>query len=250
MRAYVPHKTYISVLSPFGINSHKSAFSLKAIIEAESIDGTYDEGLGGVRLAEESAIVMKGTVKGNGPMFTELMRYTKVTELKRYVKTASVEENIIPSILEDAGVSLICTGSGTELYKDPGEGTERIVILAPTDAAEKALASRTNVPLNTVKKFVINFIGGDDLMTHEVVDGVQRIVQGLAIPSTTKVAFHSLCHADFPLEKASVTVLALNGEATALPSSEIMESVGKGEVYFHEGKWWTTLKENINYEVA
>jgi len=89
-------------------------------------------------------------------------------------------------------------------------------------------------------------------MVHEVMDGVQRMVQGLGITSTSKVALHSLCHSDFPLEKASVTVLALNGEAATPPTStsEILDSVGRGEVYFHEGKWWTTLQEHLNYDIA
>jgi hypothetical protein len=140
--------------------SHPSPTSLRAIIYAETVDESSDEGLGGVRLAQESAIAMKGTVKGaTGPMFTELTRYTQVTELKRYIRTASSDAHMIPSILENTGMSLICTGTGTELYQDPGEGTERIVILAPVDAAEKALASRKDESLlNTAKKIFINFI--------------------------------------------------------------------------------------------
>lgn len=251
VHSYMPSKPTTSVPLAFHVKSHSSPSHLRAIIYAESVDESYDEGLGGVRLAQESAIVMKGIVKGTGPMFTELTRYTQVTELKQYIKTAPPADQRIPSILENAGLTLVCTGTGTELYKDPGEGTERIVILAPVDAAKKALSNRTSKEsLHAAKKIFINFMGGDDLMAHEVIDAVEEMVQGLDISSTSRVTFHSLCHADFPLEKASVAVIALNDEITAQTSSEFTQSIERGEIYFHEGKWWTTLLENINHAVA
>jgi len=231
--------------------NHDSLPSLRAIIYAESIEESYDEGLGGVRLAQESAIVLKGSMKGSGPSFTEMTRYTQVTELKRYIKSSSSENHMIPSFLENTNMNLICTGTGIELYQDPGDTAVRNVILAPIDAVEKALLSSTSTQsLNTAKKIFINFMGGDDLMIHEVIDAVERIVQGLDITSTSRVTFHSLCHSDFPPDKASVTVLSLNGESKTETSSEFSESIERGEIYFHEGKWWTTLAENINHAVA
>jgi hypothetical protein len=234
--------TPIRSIRPIGAKSYRQKTSVNAIIYADSLDETYDDGLGGVRLAKESAIVMSGTVKSSGPMFTDL---------KRYTETTLCDSSAIPSIMKDAGVTLICSGTGAEVYQDPGEGTERIVILAPSDAANNALASRTKESLHTAKKIFINFIGGDDLMAHEVIDGVDRVVQGLDINSSSKVTFHSLCHTDFPLEKASVTVLALHSHtADTTSSSNMVESIKRGELYFHEGKWWTTLEENVNTNLA
>lgn len=197
---------------------------LQGYIAADSTDEEVDMTLGGVGLAEQSALLMIGNVdKKGGAIATDLKRYTDVSELKE-------------QSFEKDGVTVLSTGVGIELYKDPGSGTEKTIILAPLEAIENALVSINDNAAKDAKKILINFTGGDDLMVHEVLDSVEIAAASLNLP---KVEFRSLCHKSFPAEKCCVVILKVSS------GSDLSE-----DIYWHEGSWWTLRRENLNTAVA
>mmetsp|Transcript_741 Transcript_741/g.680 ORF Transcript_741/g.680 Transcript_741/m.680 type:complete len:262 (-) Transcript_741:7-792(-) len=204
-------------------------------------EGLVDEGLGGVRLVQESAVKINGIVDGSShiPEAKDLTHYTKVTELSE----ASMKD-----ITSKAGVTIISTGTGNELYKDPGTSTLSQIVYAPSEAVTNALSSAPNASVSNAKKVVFNFVGGDDLMIFEVVDAIKTMVDGLDISQKkTEIIFNSLCHSQFPNEMASVTVTAISGDSTdttELTGAEKCASMG--EIYFHQGKYWTVTEEDSN----
>jgi hypothetical protein len=216
------------------------------VISPEDTDFQFDTGRGGVRLAQESAVGLQGTVKptdGNTATatFQELVRYTSVRE---------VTEQQVQDTFQKVGAKLICTGQGQELYQDPGTTLEKIVILAPVQAAQDASRGASPVPDNTAK-IVINVLGGDDLQFLEVKDALELLVPKLAnIGSKTQIQFHSLCHTSFPLEQVTITVVALPNEASSNGMSGALKSIANGQVYFRDGPWWTVAPEDINTALA
>ncbi len=201
-----------------------SCTKLFAYIAADSTDEDYDAKQGGVGLAEDNAILMLGKVDRKGG--------ATATGLKHYTVVSTFDDKEI----EKNGVSVICQGSGTETYSDPGQGTEKNIILSPLGAVADAL---NNVDQGAIskesKKICINFTGGDDLMVHEVLEGVQSLVSELNLSMDNSIEFRSLCYSDFPVDKCSVVALSVPG------GSELSENV-----YWHEGKWWTLLERDLN----
>jgi hypothetical protein len=209
--------------SPFQGSAFRST-KLQGYIAADSTDEEVDMTLGGVGLAEQSALLMIGNVdKKGGAIANDLKRYTDVSELKE-------------QSFEKHGVTVLSTGEGMELYKDPGSGSEKTIILAPLEAIENALVSIDDNAAKDAKKILINFTGGDDLMVHEVLDSVEIAAASLNLP---KIEFRSLCHKSFPAEKCCVAILKVSSE------SDLTE-----DIYWHEGNWWTLRKENLNTAVA
>jgi phage gp36-like protein len=214
---------------------------MSSVIKGEELGREpFDEGQGGVRLAEESAIKISGTVKhGPGkaePDLSDLVRYNKITQ---------VDEASAQSALKDAGARIASTGRGTELYKDPGETIVGEVILAPMDAAKDALNAAGS--LKDATKVVFNFLGGDDLQLLEVLDAMDFMIKdALDINTKAKIYFNSLSHNSFPTESVTLTVVAMDSQVEGAPT----KGVGSGEVYFHDGKWWTVDENDINTAVA
>lgn len=202
---------------------------LQGYIAADSTDEEVDWTLGGVGLAQNNAIVMIGKVDKKGEV--------TATDMTRYTELSTFDENN----LGKKGISVVCKGEGIELYQDPGLGTQTTIVLAPLEAISNALdAVDKPVASKDAKKILINFAGGDDLMVHEVLEGVRRLSSSLSFPKDQAIEFRSLCHNSFPVEKCSVVVLSVAGG-----SGPVNENV-----YWHEGKWWTLLEENLNESVA
>ena len=212
-----------------------------AVIKGEELGrAPFDEGQGGVRLAEESAIKICGTVKhGPGkadPNLSDLVRYKKVTK---------VDEATVQSALHEAGARIVCIGKGTELYKDPGETIVAEVILAPMDAAKDALNAAGS--LKDATKVVFNFLGGDDLQLIEVMDAMDFMIkEALDINTKAKIYFNSLSHSSFPNERATLTLVAVD----VLSEGEPPKGIGAGEVYFQDDRWWIVLDDDINTDIA
>ena len=199
---------------------------LHGFIAADSVDEEIDMTLGGVGLAQESAILLLGKVDKRGSAI--------VTDMKRYTDVTAFDEQ---DSMDQKGVSVLCKGEGIELYQDPGTRTDKLIILAPLDAISNALDDVNDaVAKKDAKKILINFTGGDDLMVHEVLESVKSLVSSLDLQSSNQsIQFRSMCHKSFPIEKCSVVVLSVaNG-------SELTD-----DLYWHEGKWWTLLEENLN----
>jgi hypothetical protein len=221
------------------------------VIKSEEMDFEIDVGRGGVRLAQESAVKMVGQVKHKPGSATaqlqDLIRYTDVTLL---------DEKDVKDQLQTMGATIVCTGQGKELYKDPGETAEVVVVLAPLDAVRDALMGAGSAM--TADKLVINVAGGDDLQVKEVIEALEELVLDLDVPTKAKIHFNSLSHSSFPKLAATVTAVAV-ALAVALPEEGkgkeeassggkkgAEKSVAEGEVYFSEGKWYTVVQEDIN----
>lgn len=204
-----------STTTPTTTTSNTKLFGL---IAADVEEEENDMKQGGVGLAQDCAILILGNVDKNGmPTATEMKRYNKVSSA---------------SSLSD-GATVLCKGSGDELYQDPGLGIDKTIILAPLDAVEKALVSIENKSSSS-GKISINFTGGDDLMLHEVLEAVQNLVSGMDLYKN-KVEFRSLCHTSFPMEKCSVAALQLSDDSGA-----------SSDTYWHEGQWWNLSEDELN----
>ena len=206
------------------VKSASTTSKLNGYIAADADEEQVDMSLGGVGLAHESALVMVGNVDRKGsPIATDLLRYTDVTSLDE-------------KQLGEHSISVLCKGEGTEVYQDPGTGTDSTIILAPYEAIAEAL---TSIDLSVVgkdaKKIVINYCGGEDLLVHEVFGSLQSLLSSLDLPKNQSVQFRSLCHQSFAPEKCGVAVLSIAG------GSDFTDNV-----YWHAGQWYTLLEENLN----
>ncbi|KAL7570098.1 hypothetical protein ACA910_017129 [Epithemia clementina (nom. ined.)] len=246
---------------------------LSTVIYANVDDFNHDPGQGGVRLAEESALLLKGTVPplassgskqggdNNRPKPSELIRYKQLTPITE---------------LSQPLVQVIATGIGKELYKDPGEGTEQVIELAPFEAVKdlwnKVLQSEeVNSLMDPNLQHVhVSIVGGDDLQVLEVLDALAELRQALdntmQLSSNNNpkknvpVLFSSLTHASFPLEQVTMTLVAVlsrpsdgsdddddeNNSSIMGARSGIDKAVADGQIFISEGKYWTVVEEDIN----
>jgi hypothetical protein len=177
---------------------------LNGYIESDSVDAEYESG--GLDLAIENTILVSGSVDKKGTAIAK--------EMKHFSK-------VINTDLASSGCKVFCKGEGQEIYKDPGLSTEKIISLAPYSAVENALNSIESE--NKDGDIFINFTGGDDLMLHEVLGSIEKLVSGLGLSS--KVQFNSLCEPSFPMEKCSVVAVS-SGDCN-------------GQIYYNSGSWFT-----------
>ena len=244
----------ILVSSAIALASHASSFTLNTcnnklatgrssstklfqLIQGDAADDTeeLDENAGGVGLANRSAIKITG-VSGTAQ---ELVRYEKITE---------VDVSVAKSIMESADCQLVCSGSGQELYMDPGSSNkydDKVVRLAPHEAAQKALTSMASAVTigEGTKSVVMNFLGGDDLIVGEVLQACDMLVDGFDFPAKTKFTFNSVSFTDVPTDVCTVTVVASAGKAGGLEGVD--QSVARGELYNLDGKWYTVSEDDI-----
>ena len=220
---------------------HKNSNSaLHSVIRAGDDDFALDPNSGGIGLAKESVIKVTGQVNHKpgsaDPKPSELLRYTQLQELSESQVSSSVQ-------------SIVCTGRGKELYRDPGETTIKEVTYAPLDAVRDAMNAAGST--QEAEKLVINFVGGDDLQIMEVLSAVQQMVLNLDVKTSTKIFFNSICHRTFPFEQAYVTVVAMANSAGGGESlTGADKALASGEIYFHDGKYFTLSEEHINAAVA
>jgi len=211
------------------------------VIQGTKEEEIIDEGLGGVRLAKECALKISGKARKKKSQ-TE----AEATDLKRYDKVVELDWEKVRGVAEAAGNEVVCTGGGKELYKDPGDSVSKEIYLAPMEAAVDALSSAPTA--KDAECVVINVLGGEDLILHQAMEAVKYIVQGLQLSDKAKIVFHSLCHSSFPLEYASVTVVARGSKEDDQKSTGIDRSLANGQLYFQRGKWWTVIDEDLNYD--
>ena len=232
-----PPTTTTTALASSAVDNIKST-----VISPDDSDFKFDTGLGGVRLAQESAVKMSGTMKHKGGSATLSFK-----ELSRYTGLEEVADDFVQAQLQKVGGKVICTGRGQEMYKDPGSSMDKIVVLGPMDAAEDAWKGAS--PAADAAYVVINVLGGDDLQFLEVKAALEMMVPNLAI-GKAKVTFNSLCHASLPLEQVTITAVALPEDASSNGLAGTEKAVADGEVYFRDGKWWTVVEGDINTDLA
>jgi hypothetical protein len=217
--------------------SSTPSFGKTTVISPDDNDFQFDTGLGGVRLAQESAVKLTGSVKASkgasAASFKDLVRYTALQE----VSDSQLQDQL------PLGARVIASGSGVESYQDPGSGSEKVVLLAPLRAVEDALQAAKSA--SDAGEVVINVLGGDDLQFLEVKDALEQLVPQLDIGKAA-VRFHSLCHHSCAATSVTVTIVALAADTSSNGLSGVSKAIASGEVYFCDGKWWTVVEEDIN----
>merc|ERR1712194_465267 len=171
--------------------------------------------MGGVRLAQESAIKIVGEIK-HKPGKSESLP----SDLMRYNNLKTVDESAVQGALSNTGSTIICSGQGVEDYKDPGETTNKIVLYAPMEAVKDAVTNAASAMES--ERLVFNFLGGDDMIAGEVMEAGSELVLTLDIPTKTQVFFNSLSHTTIPKGTCTVTVVSVGG-----PADDSLSSVEK-----------------------
>jgi hypothetical protein len=215
------------------------------VIKADDNDFIFDEGAGGVQLATASIIKLIGTVK-HGPGKAEAI----INDLVRYTKLKKVEldknnSNLVGTIL--------CTGTGKELYKDPGTSTDATIVLASNDAVKNALGSAKSAMTSTA--LVINLMGSSDSQVLEILESIRKLVLSLDVPTKTKISFNSISTSDMQPLTSTVTVVSFDETSTSSTTSSsgqtsIDKAIASGELYFNQGSYYTLLEDDINTAVA
>lgn len=217
------------------------SWELHEIIRADDIDlQAVDTGLGGVRLAQESAIKITGDVR-HKPGSAE----SKPKDLLRYTGLTTIEESKAKDVLEKSGGKIIATGQGVEFYQDPADTLETVVKLGPMEAVKDAMNSAASAI--DEKTLVFNFLGGDDLIMGEVMDATNELVVMMDIATKAKIRFNSISQSSIPSGTCTVCVVAVGVSEEELTGAE--ESIAAGEVYARDGVWYTVDKANINTAV-
>lgn len=223
-------------------SSSSSISKLFSLIKGEAQGSEpFDENEGGVGLARRTAVKITGVSKKDdgGSDAQELVRYDQMRE---------IDDSSAKSMLEKSNCQLLCSGEGKEMYQDPGSSIDtegKVIKLAPLEAASNALSSvASSVTIGEdAKSIVLNFLGGDDLIIGEVFQACDMLVEGLDFPSKTKVTFNSVSLEDFPSDECAVTVVASSMQTGGLEGVDA--GVAKGELYIHEGKWFTMSEGDI-----
>lgn len=231
------------IATPSVTTTRRSPSSLNAVIRPESVDFDFDVGQGGVRLAEESVIKLAGKVvhkPGSAdPSIKELIRYTCLVP---------VDEKVVMAALAKSGATIVATGRGAELYKDPGDTAQDVVIYAPLDAVRDSLAGAGSAMQADL--VVINFCGGDDAQVLEVLSAIKQLVLALDVATKAKVTFNSISHTTFPKGSSAVTVAVLPEGASTGGLEGVERAIAGGEVYFRDGNYYTLVEQDINPAVA
>jgi hypothetical protein len=207
----------------------QSVTSLRNVIRGLDEEDLIDEGLGGVTLAIESAILVSGQYDKSADEFSlnDLTRYTELTEIKD------------SSLLQSSDSNVIGAGGGDECYYDPGENTYKQIDFAPIVAATEAVKS-ISTGFGDISSLSVNILGGDELVINEAVDGALEVVRNMIdLPSNCKVSMTSLCTSSIPATSASVTLVAGSGNGKGSTGIE------RGYIYQHKGKLWTVQEENL-----
>ena len=201
----------ISAFAPSSI--FRIPTQLHAYIEADLSEEGLDPKGGGLGLAMDNGILISGSVDKKGTAIAK--------EMNHYSK-------VIKSDISSLGAKVLCKGEGVELYKDPGLATEKLITFSPHSAVEDALSAIESQDKDG--SIFINFAGGDDLMVHEVLEGVQMMVEGMNLSSN--VEFRSLCEPTFSERKCDVAVVSVSGDSN-------------GQIYYNGGEWYTLSEDDI-----
>eukprot|EP00527_Entomoneis_sp_CCMP2396_P002646 CAMPEP_0198143086 /NCGR_PEP_ID=MMETSP1443-20131203/5729_1 /TAXON_ID=186043 /ORGANISM="Entomoneis sp., Strain CCMP2396" /LENGTH=225 /DNA_ID=CAMNT_0043806227 /DNA_START=319 /DNA_END=996 /DNA_ORIENTATION=+ len=221
-----------------------SAAAKSSVIYADDSDFNFDPGQGGVRLASESALCLSGKVsKGCKASPDQFTRYTKVTP---------IDESEMKATLLQQSAELIAVGDGKELYKDPVSGTEQVIQLGPIEAVTDLLATlRTSGKgIDDTMDIIVNLVGGDDTQVLEVLGALGQLREGMGISQKAKMSFFSLTHPSFPLQRVTMTLVAMPSDVSTNSIRESKEkAIAQGLVFFQEGKYYTLLEDHINSDL-
>jgi hypothetical protein len=247
---------------------------LFGVIRPAEVDFDFDMGQGGVRLAQESVIKLQGKVPvpggGRGSKNSPKLE-PAVSDLIRYTRIVDVDQAMVSAALAQSGAQIVATGSGKELYQDPGTSTEQIILYAPTEAVKGLLKSLDRAWLSNIGKtnLVINVCGGDDAQVLEVLSALTLLVQSMldddnAAQTVASVQFHSISHETFALGSSSVTLVAVPDQSSSVTTEDsetsgtnlnseqasIVRAIASGEVYAYQGRYFTLSSLDVNPAVV
>jgi len=190
-------------------------------------------------LAQESVIKITGQVS-HAPGKAE----PKISDLMRYTSLTAVSESAVDS----SPVTVLGTGIGVELYKDPGETASADITLAPPDAVRDCLMGvGSALEYDTVH---INFCGGNDAQVLEVLAATKEMVLDLDVKTKAKIAFSSISHSSLPEGKSFITVVGLPEDVSTGGLKGVERALVSGEVFFCNGQYWTVTDDDINTAIA
>uniref|UniRef100_A0A7S4EQX2 Uncharacterized protein n=1 Tax=Pseudo-nitzschia australis TaxID=44445 RepID=A0A7S4EQX2_9STRA len=216
----------------------KSSSNLNYVPAREDDFVEGDVSAGGVGLARDSAIKIVGDIKhkpGKADSFPK--------DLLRYNNLLPVDEATVQSALKSAGSTILCTGQGVELYKAPGQTTNKEVYQGPKEAVKDAITTAASAMES--ETLVFNFLGGDDLMLGEVMDACGELVLALDIATKANISFNSVSHKSIPSGTCTVTATTVGGSAgDSLSGAE--KAIAQGEVYSRDGTWYTLEESDLN----
>jgi hypothetical protein len=218
-------------------------------------DAEIDFGRCGVKLSEETAVRMTGTIDRK-----KMMAQWKT--LDNFLEVQTVDD-------ETAATNIVATAVGIENYKDPGTTTVKTVVYGPDEAAKAIVAKAASVMGKDT--IVVNVLGGDDLQVSEVLDAVQTITKGLDVQTDANVVWNSLSFKDFADGQATIVVVAMDkgvelsmldkqqdeesvtgedDDKSSSPSSSglsgVERSLAMGEIYMdNDGKYLTVIEEDV-----
>jgi hypothetical protein len=247
---------------------------LFGVIRPAEVDFAFDMGQGGVQLAQESVIKLQGKVPvpggGRGSKNSPKLE-PAISDLIRYTRIVDVDQAMVSTALAQSGAQIVATGSGKELYQDPGTSTEQIILYAPTEAVKSLLKSLDRAWLSSVGKtnVVINVCGGDDAQVLEVLSALTLLAQSIlddenAAQTVASVQFHSISHETFALGSSSVTLVAVPDQSSAAATDDnetsdsslnseqasIVRAIAGGEVYAYQGRYFTLSSLDVNPAVV
>jgi hypothetical protein len=228
-------------VSPRPASRTRPLFS--SIIDADELDFDFDVGQGGVRLAEESVLVLAGTVQHKPGSAT-----SKPTDFMRYKKLTPVSEQTVQALYKEIGATIISTGRGKENYRDPGETTVKDVVKGPHDAVRDSLNGAGSAM--EASKVVLNFSGGDDTQVQEILDAAQEIVIMLDVATKAKIAFNSITHKTFEMGHVSLCIVGMPADVSLGGRQGVERALASGKLYFDKGQWYTLVDEDIDDAVA
>jgi hypothetical protein len=239
------HRQYQQTLWVRSVSTIRPTTQLH-VIKADDNDFVFDEGAGGVRLATESVVKIMGNVKHSPgkvePGIKDLVRYTKLHKVS--------DNTIVEKNLNSVGGIILCTGSGKELYKDPGTTTDAVIILASNDAVKNALNNAKSAMAST--SLVINFAGSTDSQVLEVLESIRKLILSLDIPTKTKITFNSIGSSDILPLTSSVTVVSFDEKSTTTNTdnevirTSVEKAIVSGEIYNIQGSYYILLEDDIN----
>jgi len=216
-----------------------------SVIYADDSDFQFDPGQGGVRLAQESALMLSGKVatkkKGAEATPSQFTRYTQLTPL--------TEAQVQDVLTGKQGGVLMGVGSGKELYKDPGNGSDQVIELAPLEAARDLLNTLSaKGSLDDSMDYVVNILGGHDMQVLEVLNALEQLRENLFSSSKVSLSFNSLSHESFPLEQVTMTLVGLpaDASASAFREKDGDNAIAQGRVFFQDGNYCTVAEGDLN----
>jgi hypothetical protein len=247
---------------------------LFGVIRPAEVDFDFNVGQGGVQLAQESVIKLQGKVPiaggGRGSKSSPKLE-PAIDDLIRYTRIVNVDQALVSTALAQSGAQIVATGSGNELYQDPGTSTEQIILYAPTEAVKSLLQSLDRAWLSNVGKtnLVINVCGGDDAQVLEVLSALTLLVQSIldddnAAQTVSSVQFHSISHETFALGSSSVSLVAVPDQSSSVASEDnetsdsnlnseqasIVRAIAGGEVYVDQGRYFALSNLDVNPAIA